>query len=101
MQQPSNVPRHARVPAAEEQAFVFQSGERARSLVELADALGRAPASVVSFHRDHFAAWLTNVVGDEPLARRFTYYARAAPEPDVLRETLRDLVAARLRELPA
>lgn len=97
---PRPAPPHARAPADDAQAFHFQNGDRARSLEELAAALARAPADVVAFHRAHFAPWLASIVGDEPLARRFEWYAHASLAPELLRETLRDLVDARLRELP-
>lgn len=99
MKVPRPLPAHAFVPAPEAQAFRFQSGGSARSLEELHARLAEAPAGVVWYHREHFPSWLRDVVGDDPLARRFAAYAAQAPHAESLRETLVGLVRFRLGEL--
>lgn len=85
----------------EERGFRFQHGALARSLPEFRDVLANAPAGVVSYHRGHFAAWVRDVLRDEPLARRLEHYATEAPDADVYRETVLELVARRCAELAA
>ncbi|GEM_PF-4565881 len=99
MRIPEPPPRHVRDDAPDAEAFRFSDGQTASSLAGLVEALSRATPTVVGYHREHFVPWLRDVVGDEPLARRFAYYAQAGGEPDVLRETLVALGRARLREL--
>lgn len=93
---PSPPPRHVHEPAPEALAFRFQDGTSARSLAEFAQRLQAATPSTVWYHRDHFAPWLSDVVLDEPLARRVAYFAESAPDPEVFREIVLDLVAKRL-----
>lgn len=81
---------------APERAFRFQTGETAASLPELVAVLRHAPPDTVWFHREHFAAWLREVVRDEALARRFEFYARHPPQPEMLRDILADVVATRV-----
>lgn len=83
-------------PVREELAFRFRHGPAARSLPEFHALLATAPPEAVHFHREHFAPWLRDVLGEAPLARRFEQYAEAGAEPGVLRETLVALVARRL-----
>jgi hypothetical protein len=99
MHVPVPAPRFVRREAPEAQAFVLQDGQRARSLAQLVDALSRAAPGVAWYHREHFVPWLRDVVGDEPLARRFEFYARAGGDPEILRDTLVALGRARLAEL--
>lgn len=99
MKLPRSPPPHAFEPARDEQAFRFRSGASARSLAELEERLREAPPDVVAYHRQHFAPWLREVVGDEPLSRRFEALAEEGAAPDVLRDALCGLVRARLDEL--
>ena len=99
MRIPTPPPAHALAPLPDEKAFRFTSGASARNLADLADALRSAPAGTVWFHREHFVPWVRDLVGDEPLARRMEHYAREGGDPDVLRDTLADLVATRVEEL--
>ncbi|MEA3201004.1 MAG: hypothetical protein QOE90_2432 [Thermoplasmata archaeon] len=99
MHVPVPAPRFVREEAPEAQAFVLHDGRRARSLAQLVDVLAGSPAALAAYHREHFAPWLRDVVGDEPLARRFDFFARQGGDPDALRETLVALGRARVREL--
>lgn len=97
-------PGHERSPrdeVAPELAFRFQHGPEARSLAQMRDVLLGAPASVAWYHRGHYAAWVREVLRDDPLARRFEGYAEHAPDADVYREIVLELVERRLRELGA
>lgn len=85
------------VPA--ERGFRFQHGPVALNLREFRTALAQAPASVAFYHREHYAPWLREVVGDLPLARRIEAYVADPPAPEVYRELLVDLVARRCAEL--
>lgn len=91
--------RHVSDPVSDEQAFRFQNGASARSLVEFRDAIAGSPAWVAWYHREHFVPWVRDVLGDEPLARRLEHYAEAGGEAELFRETLVDLAARRLDEL--
>lgn len=95
---PSPPPRVVE-PVDEGLAFRFSNGATARSLVELEGVLRAAPPGVVWFHREHFVPWVRDVLGDEPLARRFEHYAAAHAAPDALKDVLADLVETRVREL--
>lgn len=99
MRIPKPSPAHAFAPAPEAQAFRFQSGSMARSLVELEARLSSEAAGVVWYHRDHFPPWLRDVVGDAPLSRRFAQFASELPEPEALRSILVGLARTRLAQL--
>ena len=86
---------------SDERAFRFSHGGVARSLEELERALREAPAGPVWFHREHLVPWVRDVLGDEPLARRYEHYAQAHMDADVLRDALADLAATRLSGLRA
>lgn len=92
---PSPPPRHALAPVKEEVAFRLQSGAVARSLEELALRLGEAPASVAWYHREHFASWVRDVVGDASLARRLEDLA-ATPDADAYRDALLGVLGTRI-----
>lgn len=99
MKIPTPPPRHVVDPTDEQHAFRFQSGETSRSLSDFHAHLASVPASVLWYHRSHFAPWLRHVLGDDPLARRVASFADEARDAEMLRELLRDLVAARLAQL--
>lgn len=88
--------RHVSDPAPEEAAFRFSDGSRAASLEEFHARLQSAPADLVAHHRDHYEAWVRDIIRDEPLALRIGAYAEARPEPTTLRDILLDLVGRRL-----
>lgn len=99
MRIPTPAPRFVREETQDAQAFVFEDGRRAKSLEQLVDVLAHAQGNLAWHHREHFPAWLRDVVGDEPLARRFEHYARMGGDADVLRQTLVGLGRLRVREL--
>lgn len=93
--------RHVSDPVPDEQAFRFQNGAAARSLVEFRDALAASPTWLAWYHREHFVPWVRDVLGDAPLARRIEHYAETGGDPELFRETLRDLATRRIEELRA
>lgn len=93
------MPTNTLTPFPEALGFRFQHGPVARSLGEFRDILEAAPVQAVWYHREHYAAWLREVVRDLPLARRFEAYASTPPAPDVYRDLALSLVTRRLEEL--
>jgi hypothetical protein len=93
--------RHVTEPTAPEQAFRFENGAVASTLVEFHERLADVPARTLDYHRTHFAPWVREVVRDEPLALRLESYGESGADAETLRDVLRDLVGARLRELAA
>lgn len=85
-------------PAPVENAFRFNDGSSARSLEEFHARLGALSLDLVGYHRDHFEAWVREVIRDEPLALRIGDYARARPEPATFRDIVADLVSGRLEQ---
>src|SRR5687767_8705534 len=83
-------------PLPENLGFRFRHGPVAHDLAEFERILAKAPADVVTFHRPHYAGWLRDVLGDEPLARRFEAYDAGGAEGDALRDVLCALVRRRL-----
>lgn len=88
--------RHAPAPVPDHLGFRFRHGPVAHDLAEFEALLAKAPADVVTFHRPHYAGWLREVLGDEPLARRFEAYDAGGAEGDALRDVLVALVHLRL-----
>lgn len=99
MRVPTPPPAHVVEPVEDARAFRFSNGRVARSLAELAAALHEVPAGTAYYHREHLVPWLRDVMGDEPLARRFEHYAREGGEPDAFRDLLADLAANRVEQL--
>lgn len=85
----------------EERGFRFQHGPVARNLTQFRAIVAEAPPQAVFYHREHFAAWLRDVLHELPLARRLEGYVATPPAPDVYREIVLDLLARRLTELEA
>lgn len=85
----------------EERGFRFQHGPVARSLLQFRAIVAEAPPHVVFYHREHYAAWLRDILHELPLARRLEAYAQTPPAPDVYREIVLDLVARRVGEMEA
>lgn len=93
--------RHVTDPAPAERVFRFANGATAASLREFHERLAEVSVETVGYHREHYAAWVRDVLGDEPLALRIETYAQTKPAPATLRDILRDLVGSRLDALLA
>lgn len=90
---------HAFDPCAEEHAFRFATGARARSLDELARVLADVPLHAFDYHREHYWMWIRDVVRDEPLAERFRSYGASGMDGEELRRLFASLLERRLKEL--
>lgn len=93
--------RHVTEPTPPELAFRFANGAVAASLAEFHARLGDLPADVVHHHREHYAAWVRDILRDEPLALRLEAYGSSGADAEALRDVLNDLVGKRLRDLQA
>lgn len=83
-------------PVTDARAFRLHSGGLARSLDELEARLAESPAHVAWYHREHFAPWVRDVLGDAPFARRLEAFA-ATPDADAYRDIVLGLLRTRLR----
>ena len=64
------VARRALTPCAGSDAFRFADGTMTRDLNEFRHAIATKSASLAHHHREHYGAWLQNVLGDPALARK-------------------------------
>lgn len=64
------VARRALTPCAGSDAFRFADGATVRDLSELQHAIAAKSASLVQHHRDQYAPWILQVLGDPALARK-------------------------------
>lgn len=64
------VARRALTPCAVEHAFRFADGGHARDLGELRRRLQGASPHLVEHHREHYHAWVNDILGDPALARK-------------------------------
>jgi len=64
------VARRALTPCAGSDAYRFADGSSVRDLNEFRHAIASKSPSLVQHHRDHYARWLLDILGDPALARK-------------------------------
>ena len=94
------VARRALTPCAGSDAFRFADGTTVRDLNELRHAIASKSASLVQHHRDQYAAWLHNVLGDPALARKVERFApKRGWDNDTYKAQLLEVLDERLGKL--
>lgn len=94
------VARRALTPCAGSDAFRFADGATVRDLNELRHAIASKSASLVQHHREHYAPWIQQILGDPALARKVERLAgRRSMENETYKVELLTVLDERLGKL--
>lgn len=94
------VARRALTPCAGSDAYRFADGTTVRDLNELRHAIATKSTSLVQHHRDQYAGWLLDVLGDPALARKVERLAaKRGWDNDTYRSELLTVLDERLGKL--